>query len=584
MTFANTGAAWVGGEAVVYIGGTANRVDMTRTRFDMRGALTACIQQNRQVAGVVTDAMRIVLVDTVIEGCAAGVQLREGRPRFEMTGGAIRGSAAYWGIHAGRVGFDSSPENQFGSPFIRLRGVTIADNYAGSILMNNGGELDIDGGVFASAASGIELLAVQRYTVKVRNASLQSGTLDALYVEGDAASTFDFGTAAAPGGNTLASTFLSTPLLRIGAAAGVRIDAVGNRWRPTMQGSDFEGRYGPASSVCAGANPCDVHRGRRRRSARTSASSTPAPARRCAWSGPEGRRDAGAGRRLGHTTAAVRYRGPGAAWSRFHDRLRRIPPSLARASATPSGPSRPRSSTGSGRSTQVCDASRPPFVRWFVGGTTNLCHNAVDRHLAARAEQPALIYVSTETDSERIYSFAELHAEVQRMAAVLVELGVTQGDRVLIYMPMIPEAAFAMLACARIGAIHSVVFGGFASVSLASRIDDAEPKVIVSADAGSRAGKVIAYKPLLDEAIARATHKPAKVLLVDRGLAPMALAAGRDADLRAAARAPSRHRRALRLGRRPPTPATPSTPAARPAGPRACSATPAATRWRWRRA
>ena len=167
MTFANTGAAWVGGEAVVYVGGTANRVDMTRTRFDMRGALTACIQQNRQVAGVVTDATQIVLVDTVIEGCASGVQLREGRPRFEMTGGAIRGSTSYWGIHAGRVGFDSSPENQFGSPFIRLRGVTIADNYSGSILMNNGGELDIDGGVFASAASGIELLAVQRYTAKI---------------------------------------------------------------------------------------------------------------------------------------------------------------------------------------------------------------------------------------------------------------------------------------------------------------------------------------------------------------------------------------------------------------------------------
>ena len=176
----------------------------------------------------------------------------------------------------------------------------------------------------------------------------------------------------------------------------------------------------------------------------------------------------------------------------------------------------------------VCDASRPPFVRWFAGGTTNLCHNAVDRHLASRAGQPALIHVSTETGSERSYSFAELHAEVQRMAAVLLALGVGLGDRVLIYMPMIPEAAFAMLACARIGAIHSVVFGGFASVSLANRIDDAEPKVIVSADAGSRAGKVIAYKPLLDEAIVRAAHKPEKVLLVDRGLAPMPLAAGRD--------------------------------------------------------
>ena len=176
----------------------------------------------------------------------------------------------------------------------------------------------------------------------------------------------------------------------------------------------------------------------------------------------------------------------------------------------------------------VCDTSRPPFARWFVGGTTNLCHNAVDRHLAARASQPALIHVSTETGSERVYSFAELHAEVQRMAAVLMSLGVAQGDRVLLYMPMIPEAAFAMLACARIGAIHSVVFGGFASVSLASRIDDAEPKVVISADAGSRAGKVIAYKPLLDEAITIARHKPASVVLVDRGLAPMATTPGRD--------------------------------------------------------
>ncbi|MDQ6628041.1 MAG: propionate--CoA ligase [Pseudomonadota bacterium] len=176
----------------------------------------------------------------------------------------------------------------------------------------------------------------------------------------------------------------------------------------------------------------------------------------------------------------------------------------------------------------VCDASRPPFVRWFAGGTTNLCHNAVDRHLATRADQRALIYVSTETGIERVYSFKELHEEVQRMAAILLALGVTEGDRVLVYMPMIPEAAFAMLACARIGAVHSVVFGGFASVSLASRIDDAEPKLIVSADAGSRAGKVIAYKPLLDDAIALARHKPARLLLVDRGLAAMPLTAGRD--------------------------------------------------------
>jgi len=176
----------------------------------------------------------------------------------------------------------------------------------------------------------------------------------------------------------------------------------------------------------------------------------------------------------------------------------------------------------------VCDDSRPPFVRWFAGGRTNLCHNAVDRHLAARAAQPALIHVSTETGSERIYSYGELHAEVQRMAAMLLGLGVKQGDRVLVYMPMIPEAAFAMLACARVGAIHSVVFGGFASPSLANRIDDAEPVVIVSADAGSRSGKVIAYKPLLDEAIRLAMHKPKKVLLIDRSLAPMSLEPGRD--------------------------------------------------------
>ena len=180
--------------------------------------------------------------------------------------------------------------------------------------------------------------------------------------------------------------------------------------------------------------------------------------------------------------------------------------------------------------TQVCDYSKPPFARWFVGGTTNLCHNAVDRHLAQRADQNALIFVSTETQQERVYSFRELHAEVQRMAATLRSLGVKKGDRVLVYMPMIPEAAFAMLACTRIGALHSVVFGGFASVSLASRIDDATPTVIVSADAGSRGGKVVPYKPLLDEAIRLARHQPAKVLMVDRGLAEFQRVEGRDED------------------------------------------------------
>lgn len=178
--------------------------------------------------------------------------------------------------------------------------------------------------------------------------------------------------------------------------------------------------------------------------------------------------------------------------------------------------------------TQVCDYNNPPFAKWFVGGTTNLCHNAVDRHLATRPDQAALIAVSTETNSEVVYSFAQLHAEVQRMAAVLLSLGVKKGERVLIYMPMIAEAAFAMLACARIGAIHTVVFGGFAAGSLASRIEDASPVVIVSADAGSRGGKVVEYKPLLDEAIATSRHKPAAVLLVDRKLVAMNLVAGRD--------------------------------------------------------
>ena len=176
----------------------------------------------------------------------------------------------------------------------------------------------------------------------------------------------------------------------------------------------------------------------------------------------------------------------------------------------------------------ICDYSNPPFARWFEGGTTNLCHNAVDRHLKDRPDQVALIAVSTETDTEQTYTFRQLHTHVQTMAATLLELGVRKGDRVLIYMPMVAEAAFAMLACARIGAIHSVVFGGFASVSLASRIEDASPVVVVSADAGSRGGKVVPYKPLLDEALFLSSHKPQAVLLVDRQLAPMAMTTGRD--------------------------------------------------------
>ena len=181
--------------------------------------------------------------------------------------------------------------------------------------------------------------------------------------------------------------------------------------------------------------------------------------------------------------------------------------------------------------TQVCDYSKPPFVKWFVGGKTNLCYNAIDRHAAKRPNDRALIYISTETNEEVVYSFAELQAEVERMAAIYKSLGVKKGDRVLIYMPMIAQAAFAIFAATRIGAIHSVVFGGFASGSLATRIDDAKPALIVSSDAGMRGGKAVPYKHLLDEAIEIAEHKPAKVLMVDRGLdKEFNKVAGRDVD------------------------------------------------------
>jgi propionyl-CoA synthetase len=181
--------------------------------------------------------------------------------------------------------------------------------------------------------------------------------------------------------------------------------------------------------------------------------------------------------------------------------------------------------------TAVLDYAKPPFARWFVGGRTNLCHNAIDRHLAARGGQTALHYLSTETGEERRYTYRELHDEVNRCAAMLQSLGVAQGDRVLIYMPMIAEAAFAMLACARIGAIHSVVFGGFAAASLATRIDDATPKVMVTADAGMRGGKPVPYKHLVDEALRLARQPPAHVVIVDRGLdRAMARVPGRDLD------------------------------------------------------
>jgi len=180
---------------------------------------------------------------------------------------------------------------------------------------------------------------------------------------------------------------------------------------------------------------------------------------------------------------------------------------------------------------QVLDYARPPFARWFVGGETNLCYNALDRQLAARGEQKALVYISTEVDEEKSYSYRELHAEVNRAAAMMRSLGVGKGDRVIIYMPMIPEACFAILACARLGAIHSVVFGGFAASSLAARIDDARPKLMITADGGSRMGKAVLYKSLVDESIRLAKYPPEKVLIYRRGLDPnMPTVAGRDVD------------------------------------------------------
>ncbi len=163
------------------------------------------------------------------------------------------------------------------------------------------------------------------------------------------------------------------------------------------------------------------------------------------------------------------------------------------------------------------DASHPPFFRWFADGELNVCHNALDRHVeGGRGDQPALIYDSPVTGIARRYSYTELRDEVALFAGVLTELGVQAGDRVVIYMPMVPEAVVAMLACARIGAVHSVVFGGFAPKELAVRIDDAAPTVIVSASCGIEGARVIEYKPLLDRAIELASHQPAASVILQR--------------------------------------------------------------------
>ena len=180
---------------------------------------------------------------------------------------------------------------------------------------------------------------------------------------------------------------------------------------------------------------------------------------------------------------------------------------------------------------KVLDESNKPFYRWFTGGEMNTCYNAVDYHIDnGRGDQNAIIYDSPVTDTIKKYTYIQLRDEVARFAGALAAQGVAKGDRVLIYMPMIPEAVIAMLACARLGAVHSVVFGGFAAKELAVRINDAKPKVIVSASCGIEVARVIAYKPLLDQAIDMADSKPDHCIVKQRPMEKAAMTAGRDLD------------------------------------------------------
>ncbi|HEV3454966.1 MAG TPA: propionyl-CoA synthetase [Thermoanaerobaculia bacterium] len=184
---------------------------------------------------------------------------------------------------------------------------------------------------------------------------------------------------------------------------------------------------------------------------------------------------------------------------------------------------------------RVLDASRPPFYRWFAGAETNTCYNALDRHVeAGRGAQPALIYDSPLAGTQASFTFSELRDAAARCAGALRALGVGKGDRVILYMPMVPETVVAMLACARIGAIHSVVFGGFASPELATRIDDARPHLVISASCGLEPGRVVDYKALLDEAIRLAKHQPRHCLILQRPMHAAALVPGRDLDWHAA--------------------------------------------------
>jgi propionyl-CoA synthetase len=183
------------------------------------------------------------------------------------------------------------------------------------------------------------------------------------------------------------------------------------------------------------------------------------------------------------------------------------------------------------RPAAVLDASGAPFYRWFADGTLNTCYNAVDRHVSGgRGDQPAIIYDSPVTGTCRRISYRELQAEVAVLAGTLRGLGVGPGDRVIIYMPMVPEAVMAMLACARLGAVHSVVFGGFAASELAVRIEDAQPRVVMSASCGIETSRIVEYKPLLDRAIEMSAHKPGHCLILQRPQAVASMVEGRDID------------------------------------------------------
>jgi propionyl-CoA synthetase len=191
---------------------------------------------------------------------------------------------------------------------------------------------------------------------------------------------------------------------------------------------------------------------------------------------------------------------------------------------------------------RVLDDTRAPLYRWFTGGRLNTCYNAIDRHVeGGRAEQAAIIYDSPMTGSKRTISYRELRDEIALFAGVLAANGIGKGDRVIIYMPMVPEAIVAIMACARIGAVHSVVFGGFAANELATRIDDAQPKAIVSASCGLEPSKVISYKPLLDQAIKLSSHKPDSCIILQRPEEKAELNAGRDIDWREAVAAAKPH-------------------------------------------